>query len=189
MMKRIVIALAASLWATSAQAVTLQYDFVAGDFRAGSVVEEVIGSLQIDFDFNTTVEDQTEGITLLSSNLPVGSPLSFSYNIDQDNLIIGGLNAGANGLEFGSADFALTITEATGPSPQFFSFLYTSPLTPARFFRAFSGSVELADVTPPSAVPLPASVLFLLTGLGALGLLRRLKKLSLAGDGAVPATA
>ena len=88
-------------------------------------MDEVVGSFVIDFDADA--QNRTDGITLSSSNLALGSPISFSYDVSEDNLIVGGLEVGSNGLNFGAEDFVLTITGATGSSPQFFSFLYVSP--------------------------------------------------------------
>lgn len=139
-------------------------------------VNPVAGSITITYDPGLgTITNQTTGITVHSLNVPVASPIAFSYSAaNTDEIQIGGLDQGTGGLTDGVADFLLDIFDASGPTPFFGNMDYTIQATTVATgqfsdFAADSradGSVTVAPV----AVPEPASIAMF--GVGLLGLIR-----------------
>ena len=168
--------------ASFAAPITRTYDFTVVNVhdQTGNNVpapaNPVVGSITVTYDPSLgTITDQTTGITVHNLNVPVASPIAFSYSAaNTDEIQIGGLDQGTNGLTDGVADFLLDIFDASGPTPFFGNMDYTIQATTASTgqfsdFAADSradGTVTLA----PAAVPEPAPIAIL--GLGLLGLIR-----------------
>src|SRR5689334_11633264 len=98
-----------SIGSANAATVTDYVTFTASNFSVfnGSSpvpTDPVMGSFTITFDPTQTYNDSTQGITLNSLNINLGSALSFVYSPTgpfPDLLIVGGVSAGADGLQLG----------------------------------------------------------------------------------------
>ena len=130
------------------------YDFLAsGD---SIPTDPVNGNLTLTFDPTQTYTNETTGISLSSLNIPLGSPLSFSY-VPGGDLSIGGSSQGSNIVQVGTDDFFLD-SFSSG-----WSFGYTGSASPGAFFVPRALSV----VT--SGVPEPATWAMMLMGFGLIG--------------------
>lgn len=131
----------------------------------------VIGSFTVTFDPALgTIVNQTNGVTVNSLNVTVGSPIAFSYSAtNTDEVQIGGLDQGTGGLTDGLGDFLVDIFNASGPAPSFGKMEYTIFATTVATgqFSSF-GPSSLADGTvtlvPGLAVPEPPMFALFLTG-------------------------
>ena len=125
------------------------------------------GSFTIDFDPAVQVLNTDNGLTINSLNFPVASPVQYSYITisNPDILRIGGSFGGPGGIPFSPTatnfDFAITINDPVG-TPSLFA-VSSNDGNGSRN----GGNLSLS-VGPPPQVPLPATALFLLSGIVAL---------------------
>lgn len=159
--------------ATSVQAapVTRTFTFTATDFTEASPIDPAMGSFTVTFDPAGLVEvfDQTS-ISLVSLNFTLGSQLSFGYRPALDQIVIGGLQDGANFLSEGNFDFGLAFTGASGAMQTPTNFILVQG---GEIFQATNIQVSLLPVT--EAVPEPMSVAMLGMGLTGMAFARRRK--------------
>ena len=159
--------------ATSVQAapVTRTFTFTATDFTEASPIDPAMGSFTVTFDPAGLVEvfDQTS-ISLVSLNFTLGSQLSFGYRPALDQIVIGGLQDGANFLSEGNFDFGLAFTGASGAMQTPTNFILVQG---GEIFQATNIQVSLVPVT--EAVPEPMSVAMLGMGLTGMAFARRRK--------------
>jgi hypothetical protein len=166
--------------------ITRTYDFTVvnvHDQTGNNVptpVNPVVGSITITYDPGLgTITNQTTGITVHSLNVPVASPIAFSYSAaNTDEIQIGGLDRGTGGLTDGVADFLLDIFDASKPAPFFGNMDYTvqaTTIATGQFSDFAADSRADGTVTVVAAsVPEPLSIAVLGVGLlGAIGVRKR----------------
>ena len=158
------LALAAWTNGASASTITQTVDFSATNFTTihGSPVptDPVTGSFKVTFDPSFGPTDDTTHIVVNSLNIPVDSTIGFTY---YTNLQFGGISYGTNGvISTGiESDFALTFAEDLS-----YGHLMYVRKGAADLFETFDVTFNISPVT---ATPIPASLVMLLTALGALG--------------------
>ncbi len=161
---------------------TFNVSFSANSFQVGSggdppPVDPVVGSFRVTLDPGVAVSNSTAGITLLSLNIVLGSPISFTYDPNADGsfppgtLRVGGIANGTDVINFNPStdDFWLFINDFTGtPAFQQLGYTQTSVSNNNLFFTINqTGSVNV------SVVPEPSSFFALGVGLAWIGMLRR----------------
>ena len=147
--------------------------------------DPVTGSFTITFDPTQTYVDQTIGITLKSLNISLGSALAFDYsptadtNGDADELVVGGLQAGAGSVFLSPTvfdDFYLHIlTYSSTPTFQQVGYTTSSATADSNYFftdlpDSGAGSVTVTPATP-GGVPEPSTWAMMLAGFAGLGFL------------------
>jgi hypothetical protein len=147
--------------------------------------DPVTGSFTITFDPTQTYVDQTIGITLKSLNISLGSALAFDYsptantNGDADELVVGGLQAGAGSVFLSPTvfdDFYLHIlTYSSTPTFQQVGYTTSSATADSNYFftdlpDSGAGSVTVTPITP-GGVPEPSTWAMMLAGFAGLGFL------------------
>lgn len=159
--------------ATSVQAapITRTFTFTATDFIGVAPVDPAMGTFTVTFDPAGLVEvfDQTS-ISLVSLNFSLGSQLSFGYRPALDQVVIGGLQDGANFLSDGNFDFGLAFTGASGAMQTPTNFILVQG---GEIFQATNIQVSLVPV--PEPVPEPMSLAMLGMGLTGMAFARRRK--------------
>ncbi len=161
-----------------AATVTNTYDFTITDFTSRitvglvSPIETVTGRIEVTFDSGAPSNDvMTTGVRLISSNFLLDSDITLAYRYTLGGTLqIGGIAPGGSfgGTFAGDNDFFLGIRDATSAAPSLFTFAYSQSDEPLAAYLSDTGSVSLS----PAVVPLPASIAFLLGGLGFLTALR-----------------
>jgi hypothetical protein len=146
--------------------------------------DPVTGSFTITFDPTQTYVDQTSGITLNSLNISLGSALAFDYSPtgnthgDADELVVGGLQAGADSVFLSPTvfdDFYLHIlTYSSTPTFQQVGYTTSSATADSNYFftdlpDSGAGSVTVTPIT--SGVPEPSTWAMMLAGFAGLGFL------------------
>jgi hypothetical protein len=146
--------------------------------------DPVTGSFTITFDPTQTYVDQTSGITLNSLNISLGSALAFDYSPtgnthgDADELVVGGLQAGADSVFLSPTvfdDFYLHIlTYSSTPTFQQVGYTTSSATANSNYFftdlpDSGAGTVTVTPIT--SGVPEPSTWAMMLAGFAGLGLL------------------
>ena len=149
-------------------------------------MDPVTGSFTISFDPTLSYADQTAGITLTpgSLNIALSSALSFSYNapgsgLPTGTLVVGGLQAGAQMVQFGPStnDFWLFITSfASAPAFDQVGYSQTS-VSANNLFDTHDGAVTVTPVT--TAVPETSTWVMLLLGFAGVGFMAIAEKQSL----------
>jgi hypothetical protein len=127
-------------------------------------------AFSITFDNAIGLADQTAGLTLISSNLPLDTGFGFTYRDSTDILAVGGLGGNVVGSLADTNDYAWAFSGISTASPTFFSFFYESTLTPLSLFTSDTGTVS---ATPLSSIPEPSPFALLAGGLCGLVLFRR----------------
>lgn len=145
--------------------ITQTIDFSASNFGPpvppSAPVDPVVGSFTITFDPTINTIFDTADITKNSLNINVGG-LAFNYTPGNDTLVIGGQLFGISPVVPTTDDFILTIAGfVNGPKQPFFE--YSQQSTPFDHM-ARNVSVEV------STVPLPPSLLLMMSALGGLTL-------------------
>ena len=146
--------------------------------------DPVTGSFTITFDPTQTYVDQTVGITLNSLNISLGSTLAFDYSPtanshgDADELVVGGLQAGADSVFLSPTvfdDFYLHIfTYSSTPTFQQLGYTTSSATADSNYFftdlpNSGAGSVTVTPIT--GTAPEPATWAMMLAGFASLGFL------------------
>ena len=148
--------------------ITRTYDFMVNNVQDQTGVpppiNPVVGSVTVAFDPALgLINNQTSGITVNSLNVPVASPIAFSYSAaNTDELQIGGLDQGTSQLTEGVNDFLLDIFDASGALPFFGNMDYTSTSRPFSVFQPGSradGTVSIGGVS----VPEPSTLWLIVT--------------------------
>jgi MYXO-CTERM domain-containing protein len=156
--------------------ITRTFDFVANnivDETANNVappVNPVVGSVTVTFDPTLGgFVNRTIGITVNSLNVVVASPIAFSFNpVNTDEIQIGGLDQGTNGLTDGVSDFLVDIFDASDATPFFGNLDYTiaaNSVATGQFSDFGPASRADGTVTTTTAVAEPPSVALWLAGL------------------------
>jgi len=162
----------------AAQSATVNYSISFSSLMfPGIPGNTVSGSFDLQFDPTLSYLDSTIGITQNSLNVPVDSPIAFSYSpIAGGTLAIGGLENGAaflSSFPFATDDFVLTISLLNvapfalfvGQTFDFGNFGFLNV--------AYQTSLSVNDVTP---VPVPAALVLFgsaLAGFFGFGKLRK----------------
>jgi len=139
---------------------TITIDFTASGFTPAAPVDPVQGSVTLTLDPTVQVVNQTTDITLNSLNIQLNSPIAFEYHPVAlgnavDTLVIGGVNAGAAGLDF--YDFGIIIWGIESGAPVFHGFGYTT--SSYSQFGTNTGSITVTGLN--TGVPeSPSSLLF-----------------------------
>ena len=155
-----------------ADPVTRIYKFTATDFSSiidpgvVSPYTTVTGQFTLTFDPLVSQSEGTDGITLDSLSIPLGSAVAFRYDyisvFDVGVIQIGGSQNGVAGTGGIDDDFALSFQWTGNGPPHFGGFNYSNgSVFPNEVFVAGSGSVQ--------AVPEPASWALMLAGFGMIG--------------------
>ncbi|WP_090026462.1 VPLPA-CTERM sorting domain-containing protein [Lutimaribacter saemankumensis] len=124
--------------------------------------------ITLDTDLLATGSGQSAGLTINSINFAVDGSVLYENPFGVNTILlygsIGGVAAsfGTNDFYVRLENFATTFATAWGPS-----------IVQGSFIDDGSASVTSRDIS--GVVPLPAGVIFLATGIGALGLTRRRK--------------
>lgn len=148
--------------AASASTITTTVQFTATNFSSvqGTTppVDPVSGSFTLTFDPSQLALDATT-ISVNSLNINLGSPIVFSYNPSLAILSIGGSALGSGGFFWATDDFSLAY-RLVGGLFEVDAFSYS------QLGINDSYSASLNTVPVPAALPLLATALALLTGLG-----------------------
>ena len=154
--------------------------FVVGSGSDPAPADPVMGAFRITLDPAVAVVNNTADITLMSLNIALGSPLSFSYNPAADGgftpgtLRVGGLASGSDTIIFNPStnDFWLYLMDfATTPGFAQLGYSQTSVSNNNLFFTINqTGSVTV------SQVPEPASLIFCTLGIAVPAALARRRK-------------
>lgn len=159
-------ALALLIIAGPAQAavVVRNYAFSAGNFFQSASpppVPVVIGSFTVTFDDALPVTDATAGLKINSLNIPVGSPITYSYELGEFGFIrFGGLQSGSGNLALGTNDILFQFSERFGGV-----LFYTSTLTPTSSYFTTNVAVTVTN----AAVPEPATWALMMVGFAGIG--------------------
>jgi hypothetical protein len=175
-MGRLATGLAAALaacWVSTAAAATITetYAFTATGLQptSGSVaspVSPISGSFTVTFDPTVAVYDVTTGVTLNALNIPLASPISFSFT-PFGELAFGGLASGVSAVSQGEGDFELAIFQPLSTAPIFGGFFYSEAGAQTAWATG-TGSIAV--------VPEPGTWALMLVGFLGLGAAIRAKR-------------
>jgi hypothetical protein len=144
--------------ASKAATINLDVSFTASNFPGLQPVDPVIGSFHIAFDPTQLYVENTAAITNMVLNINFSGPVAFSY-VPLVGGSIGGTHFSSLGVQSGTDDFRLLFS-TIGIS----AFTY-SQVGQTRNFTAVTPNITFTV----TATPIPASLVMLLTALGALG--------------------
>jgi hypothetical protein len=169
---------AIAMSASVAQAVVLQIDF---SIVTLGLPNPAVGTVVIDGPFDADVLNSSIGVTASGFNFAVDESVVYNYLVGLDQLTIGGsVGSGASGVIAGTNDFRIQIDDfLTDP-------VATSSTLLVQADQGFIGVNAPTSVTvgppggteppPVDAIPLPAGLILLLTGAGALVLAGRRRR-------------
>ena len=165
--------------AASAATITKTYSFAGTGFvgfylNTPPPIDPLIGSVTVTFDPTQFATNETNGITVDSSNFSLGSAISFNYNPWSDQIIFGGANISTIAVGPGTDDFALDILHATSAAPQYHTAIYTRASTPG---EVWAGPLSFRSAVPTvDAVPEPQTWALMLLGFGSAGVMLRRRR-------------
>jgi PEP-CTERM motif len=162
--------------AARAAVITRTFDFTATGFQSVvplplPPISTVTGTAAISFDNQADIANQTNGITLTSLSINLGSPISYTYFQSSDFLIIGGLANGSTSIVSNNNDFFIGIRDVSSSLPTYATFAYSAV--------GFSNNFTTVDVRGSiglGAVPEPASWALMIAGFGLVGTTIRRRK-------------
>ena len=117
--------------------ITKTYSFVASGFTSGPETR-VTASITVTFDAATTVQDQSDGITVNNLSIPYTGSIRFSYNSLNGFAILGAYDS-TTGLRSEFNDFEVVIARAA-VAPSYSQFAYTRSVR-AQTYRASTTSI------------------------------------------------
>jgi hypothetical protein len=121
---------------------------------APAPIDPVLLRFTVTFDPTVdTAAGSTADITLLTSNLPLDSAIS--WQMISGRLTVGGIAAGTAGLDPGTNDFAVQILDPAAPTPVPVDFQYAVDTAPRSiFWRPSDSSVSIVEVPEPATLAL-----------------------------------
>jgi len=143
-----------------AATINLAVSFTATGFSSGAPVNPVTGSFHLSFDPTHVYVADSHAVTNLSLNINFGDSVLFTYAPILGGSI-GGAHLGALVVGKGTDDFRLVVS----PLLHLTAFTYSQ----IGLGKNYSTTHMTFNVVPISATPIPASLIMLLTALGALG--------------------
>ena len=170
-MRSLLLSLAAvAMSASAAQAVVLQIDF---SIVTTGTPNPAVGTVVIDGPFDDDVLNSQIGLRASDFNFAVDGSVVYNYLLGLDQLTIGGsIGSGASGVVAGTNDFRIQIDDfLSAPVAANSTLLVQADQGFIGFDAPTSVTVGPPGGTEPppvDAIPLPAGLLLLLTGAGAL---------------------
>lgn len=123
--------------------ITRTFTFSASGDGVPWPVDPAVGSVTITWNNDVDTSDATTGIVINALNLPLASPLGFSYVAATDEMAIGGMDGGVGLLSSFVDDLSIVFTQASG-SPQSGDLFFSSAGSPS-IFHASLDAIEIAE--------------------------------------------
>lgn len=123
--------------------ITRTFTFSASGGGVPWPVDPVVGSVTITWNNDVDTSDATAGLIINALNLPLASPLGFSYVAATDELAIDGMDGGVGLLSSFVDDLSIVFTQASG-NPQGGDLFYSAAGSPS-IFHASLDAIEIAE--------------------------------------------